>query len=65
MSMQSLIAFALFRDGRQVSKAHASKDAAAVEAYEAGAVIHWGTDFTGDKSRRGLADGYELREVTI
>lgn len=61
----SLIGFALFKDGEQTSKAHSSREAVAVEAYEAGAVINWGADFSSDMPGLGLADGYEIKEVPL
>ncbi|CAH2606412.1 conserved protein of unknown function (plasmid) [Rhodovastum atsumiense] len=53
--------FALFRNGKQVSKAHASRAAALVEAYERGAVIKWGVDLPGDRPGQALDEGYEIR----
>jgi len=54
--------FALFRNGKQVSKAHSTKDAVAAEAFELGAVLTWSGDF---KPGSGiiLADGYEIKEI--
>lgn len=55
--------YALFKDGKQHSKAHSSREAATVEAYEIGAVVDWGADWIGDKPGRGLAGGYEIKEI--
>lgn len=56
--------FALFKDGKQISKAHRSKRAALIEAYEAKAVVSSGVpDFEDDDApSAGLADGYEIRK---
>ncbi len=55
--------YAVFKDGKQCSKAHPSIEVAKVEAFEMGAVIDWGTDFLGDRPGRGLADGYEIKAL--
>ena len=55
--------FALFKDGKQASKAHSTKDAVAVEAYEMGLVVDWGADFPGDKPGRGMIDNYKIKKV--
>lgn len=48
--------WALFHDGRQVSKAHSTRIAAMIEAMEARAVIR-------SEHSYELADGYEVRPV--
>lgn len=51
------MSYALFKDGKQVSKAHSTKEAVAIEAHELGVVYdarYW----------RGLAEGYEIKPVT-
>lgn len=55
--------YALFKDGKQISKAHSTREAAAIEAYERGLVVDWGADFPGDKPGRWLAGGYEIKQV--
>ena len=55
-------AFALFKDGKQISKAHKLRDAAIVEAFERKAVVSSSGDFWGG-SYTLMADGYEVREV--
>lgn len=55
--------YALFKDGKQVSKAHESKRVVVMEAYDLKAVIHCHADFPGDVASTVLADGYEIREV--
>ena len=55
--------FALFHDGKQVSKAHTTRRAAVIEAYEQKAVVDCGADFTHDTEGRYLADGYEIKEL--
>lgn len=49
--------WALFKDGKQASKAHPSRMAVLIEAYEAGAIV---------RTARGayFADGYEIKEVS-
>ncbi len=56
--------FALFKDGKQYSKVHSTKEAAAIEAYEKGVVIDWGTDWPGDRPGRGMAHGFEIKPVS-
>lgn len=56
--------YALFKDGKQYSKAHPTKEAATIEAYEKGVVIDYGADFVGDKSGRCLAGGFEIRTLS-
>jgi len=61
------MSFALFLDGRQVSKPHTTRDAVAIEAFERGAVERGSQDFPGDPaSFKGLAlaAGYDIRAVT-
>lgn len=54
--------YALFKDGKQISKSHSSPIAAATEAYELGAVIEWSGDFR-PGSGIVLADGYEVAKA--
>jgi hypothetical protein len=57
---------ALFRDGKQISKAHSTRLAVVHEGFEQGAVIRYSVDFLNDALRSQdieLADGYEIREV--
>lgn len=56
--------YAVFKDGKQYSKAHSTKEAAKIEAYEMGVVVDWGADFIGDKPGRGLIDRFEIKETT-
>lgn len=51
--------WALFKNGRQISKSHPSPITAATEAYEHGAVVRWSGDFI-PGSGIVLADGYEV-----
>jgi hypothetical protein len=58
--------YALFFDGRQISTAHSTREAVAVEAFERGAVERGAQDFAGDPAsytRPALAEGYEIRSV--
>lgn len=55
--------YALFKDGKQISKAHSTKDAAAIEAYERGLVWDCNADFPGDKPGKELAAGYEINPI--
>ena len=58
--------FALFHDGKQISKAHSTRLAVVHEGFEQGAVIRYSVDFLNDALRSQdieLADGYEIREV--
>lgn len=55
--------YALFKDGIQVSKAHVSKEAVDIEAFEAGAIMRYSADFIGDKSGQLLCSGYEIKEI--
>lgn len=54
--------FALFKDGKQISKWHSSRLTASVEAFEKGAVIVNHADYSSDKTSVTLAAGYEIRE---
>ena len=49
------MAYALFKNGKQVSKAHSTKSVVVIEAYEAGSIVNYHADFIGDSS------GMELR----
>jgi len=55
--------YALFKDGKQISKKHASRQVALIEAYERGAIVHYSADFIGDASGTEMIGGYEIREV--
>ena len=57
--------YALFKDGQKMSKSHKSKYSAWIEAFDHKAIVSWGVDFAGDKPGIGLADGYEIKEVTL
>jgi len=55
--------FAVFKDGKQVSKAHSTIIAARIEAYEVGAVIGWSADFGPLGFWKELARGYTVEEI--
>jgi len=55
--------YALFDGDRRISKAHSSKEAVAVEAYERKLVLDYSADFAGDKASRSLPNGISIREV--
>jgi hypothetical protein len=59
--------FALFRDGKQISKAHSTRAAATIEAFERGAIVISHADFWAKEvlfaESLDLSDGYEIREV--
>lgn len=55
--------YALYKDGKQVSKMHANKEAVMVEAFERKAVWQSHADFPGDKEGLELMEGYEIREL--
>ncbi len=56
--------YALFKDGRQINKAHLSRDAAIAEAYAHGAVVNLAADFPGDSAARGLLEHrYSVHEI--
>lgn len=57
------MSYALFHNGQQIGKAHSTKRAAEIEAYERFVVIDYCADFIGDRSGRCLADGYEIKET--
>lgn len=48
--------FAVFKNGKQASKAHPNQITAIIEAYELGAVVCGGRYL-------GLATGYEIKET--
>jgi hypothetical protein len=49
---------------RQISKAHTTREAVAVEAFERGAVVRRSVDFPGDPpATPALAAGYEIRPI--
>jgi hypothetical protein len=57
--------YAPFKDGRQVSKAHSTREAAIAEAYTHRAVVNRAPDFPGDTAARGvLEQGYSIRELS-
>lgn len=55
--------YALFYNGKQLSKAHSTKDAAMIEAFERRIVIDGSPDFIGDKGFRTFAGGFEIKEI--
>lgn len=62
--------YALFKDGKQISKAHTTESVVWIEAYEKGAVISSSPDFVPDdaffpaRGAKSLADGYEIRPLS-
>jgi hypothetical protein len=58
--------FALFKDGVQVSKAHSTRGAAMIEAFQWKAVVSWSKDFWSDPAP-GLCmvEGYEVKETPL
>lgn len=59
------MAWALFKNGEQITKAHDSKSVVVTEAFERGAMLRGSPDFPGDNSHVtvSLADGYEIKET--
>lgn len=55
--------YALFRDGVQISKAHAHRDTCKIEAMERGLMLHFSADLPGEKDHVALEDSVEIREV--
>lgn len=56
--------YALFKDGKQISKTHSTKEAALVEAFEARAIVKGAWDFhPKDGFDNTLCAGYEIRVV--
>lgn len=55
--------FALFKDGKRVSKWHTTIETAKTEAFEQKAIIQWSRDFGCMNSALTFADGYEIKEV--
>lgn len=55
--------YALFHEGKQVSKAHSSDYAVMVEAFEIGAVVTNHADFGDEKTVTTLANGYEIKNI--
>ena len=55
--------YALFHNGKQISKAHSTHAAATMECYDHGVAVRWAPDFPGDRYRVTLADGYEVKPV--
>jgi hypothetical protein len=56
--------YALFKDGKQISKAHSTKAPVIVEAYERSAIIINHADMQGDETTIDLANGYEIKRLT-
>jgi len=56
--------YALFKDGKQISKPHARKGIVIIEAYERSAIVIRHADYPGDKTDICLADGYEIKRLT-
>jgi len=56
--------YALFHNGKQISKSHPAVKIVMIEASERGAVINWVADWSSDRPGTGLALGYEIREVS-
>jgi hypothetical protein len=60
--------YALFENGKQISKSHASRLVCMMEAYERGIVVRGHKDF-GDEpdsvNDEVLANGYEIKEMKI
>ncbi len=64
MSERPALRYAPFKDGRQVSKAHSTPEAAIAEAYAHGVVVNLAADFPGDTARQKvLEQGYSARDV--
>lgn len=55
--------YAIFKDDKQVTKAHSTKEAAMVEAFEAKLACYAYPDFPGDKGGLFLDDGCTLKEL--
>ena len=55
--------YALFRNGEQISKAHSTRVAALIEAFEAGAAVQSAAGFPDGWSGTVMADGYEVKPV--
>ena len=53
--------YALFKDGKQISKPHSTQAVVIIEAYERSAIVINHADMPGDKASIGLADGYEIK----
>lgn len=57
--------YALFKDGKQISKWHSTYHAAIIEAYEHGAIVTSYKDFLSEKGKfetTVMANGYEIKE---
>lgn len=54
--------YALFKDGKQLTKAHSTKEAAAMEAFEAKYAYWEYADFRG-KNRIALEPGCKIRQL--
>ena len=55
--------YAIFKNEKQVTKAHSTKKAAIVEAFEAKMASYAFPDYIGDKGGLFLNNGYKLQEV--
>lgn len=56
--------YALFKDGRRVSKIHTVRSVAVMEAFDRRVVVLSSQDFFDDPvTGYGLTDGYEIKEV--
>lgn len=55
--------YAIFKDNKQVTKAHSTKEAAMIEAFEGKHAHYASRDFVGDKGGFFLNKGYEIKEV--
>jgi hypothetical protein len=56
--------FALFRDGKQITKAHSTRHAVITEAYERNIVQRTTPDFGSNDEYAWLPDEYEIKEVS-
>jgi len=54
--------YAVFKGKEQVSKAHSTREAAWIEAYEMGVVVEGSTDFGPQNYWRCMAKGYTVEE---
>lgn len=58
--------YALFKDGKQIGKAHSTRLVVATEAFEQGAMVRGSRDFSSDPvscESVTLADGYDIKEL--
>lgn len=57
--------YAVFQDGKQISKEHSTKEACAVEAFELGCVVSGTWDFNPKEDfGKALAFGCEIKEIS-